>query len=227
MDRSDHLLETASLIRLHPDDNSNPAATARLVVVILDIEEEAALAGRILTLAQPDRLRVLLLGISSDSARVTELRRKLVTISAFVRDESRFASANSQETKRSLNIEIRLVHGNSWIAKIKDILQPTDRLACYSEQNIGSRGKSLSDVLSSNFKMPIYVFSGLSASRPPRRDILLQSASWLAPILSIIGFLLLQIRIAGTMQGWAQTALLLLTVFAETCLIWICNSLFA
>ncbi len=227
MNRSDPLVETASLIRLPSTDNSDPAETARLVVVILNTEEEAALAGRILTLVQPNKLHVLLLGVCSDRAKATELRRKLVTIAAFIRDESRLGGADSKGNNSGLNVEIEVAQGKGWIAQTKALLRPTDRLACYSEQSVGGRGKPLSDVLSSHFNMPLYVFSGLSASLPAQRNIFSQAASWICPIASIIGFLLLQIRIAGTVYGWAQTVLLLLTIFAEIGLIWIWNSLFA
>ena len=226
MNRSDPP-QTASLIRLPSAIDIHPAATARLVVVILDTGEEAALAGRILTLAHSNALYVLLLGVCSNPAKTAELRRKLVTIAAFIRDQSRYEMTNSKESAQSLSVEIGVVEGKGWITQTKELLRSTDWLACYSEQAIGAGDKSLSDVLSSNFNAPLYVFSGLSASHPRRNKIFSQAASWLGSIASIAGFSLLQIRIVGILQGWAQTVLLLLTIFAETGLIWIWNSLFA
>ena len=214
MNRPDSRFQTVPLVPLPPPDASPPVAAKRLIAVIPYADEEAALASRILTLARPRGLQVLLFGICPDPDEEAGLRRKLVTIAAFIRDER-------------LSVEIRMEHGKDQIEKVKAILRHDDMLACYAEQNVGPWHKSLSDALLSSVDIPIYILSGLRPSRPTRKNLFLQAVSWLGSIAAIGGFFLLQVKITEATDGWVQTALLLLTLFVEVGLIWTWNSLFA
>ncbi len=226
MNTSESQLQTAPVIHIPSSAGSGPLVTRRLVVILLEAEEEAVLASRILVLASARYQRVLLLGVCLDPSRQTELRRRLVTIAAFLREKRLPTEANLSQSRQGLSVEIRIERGKDWIEKIKAVLRPDDALACYDEQNTGRGKKRLCDVLSSNLELPIYVFSGLHPSDPIQRNILSQAASWLGSIASLGGFFLLQARILGATQGALQTLLLILTLLAEVGVIWIWNSLF-
>ncbi len=199
---------------------------SRLVVVMLEPDEEAMLAGRILTLAGEDCRNVLLVGICPDALRQTELRRRLVTIAAFLREQTLPGTTRTARSQEELCVEVRVEHGKDWIQRIRMTLQPGDMLACYEGQEAGGLRRQLCDVLSSNLEPPLYVFSQLAPPRSSRRTLLSQATSWLGSLAGIGTFFLLQVRIVTAIQGATQSILLLVTLFAEVGVIWIWNSLF-
>jgi hypothetical protein len=223
MNRFDTQLQSTAFV--HPAKHSDPqlAGTPRLLVVMFDAHEEAALAGRILALAGTRGLPVILVGIAPDPKGKQELRRKLVTIAAFLRGENSNRSAHPQEYYAAFGVEILMEEGRDWLDKLRGQLQSNDLLACYAEQYVGTRRRPLSDVLSSNLNVPIYTFSGLLPARD-EESLLIRTASWLGSLGSIGGFLMLQWRIVAASQGPTQSVLLLLTLIAEVGVIWLLNS---
>lgn len=188
--------------------------TVRLVAVIPDVTEAAILAGEILSLARERTLDVVLLGICSSLSQETELRRKLVLLSAFIRDAG-------------LHVDIRVEHGKDWIQNLRIMLRQDDLLACCVERNSGETRPPLSDALSSQLQVPLYVFSGADSSEATSNSSPAAIASWLGSLAIILGFLWLQIQIAGPGDDTAFTILVLLTVPLEIGLIWAWNSAFA
>lgn len=227
MNRSDVELRSVPFFEPATAEISKSAEDRRLVVVMLDAAEEALLAGRILALAEPRGLRVLLIGVAPDPQGEAKLRRKLATIAAFLKDHRSPTRSDWPESNRDTWVEYRIEHGKDWIARTRALLRPNDMLACYSEQVIGTRQRPLSDILSSTLNMSIYTFTGLHGPEKSRQPVVSQALSWIGSLAAVGGSLLLQARIVTAVQGGAQTALLLLTVIAEVGLIWVLNSLFA
>jgi hypothetical protein len=198
----------------------------RLIAVLEDATEAALLASRILELAQRQSLGILLLGVAPDPSGVSELRRQLVTIAAFIRQEqARMGLAGSRGVPAH-SLEIQIEIGRDWLRGIKDELQPGDTVACSSAQVVGMLGRPLTDVLASNLNVPIYAFAGLERPRGNPQHALSQVAAWVCSLASIGGFLFLQARMVTYVQGWPQSALLLLTLGMEVASIWFLNSLF-
>ena len=214
-------LQVSSVVHLAPEANCAVAGPERAVVVILDAEEEALLASRILEFVHVRGLPVLLVGVVQNATSEAALRRHLVTIAAFLREETARMGATLAP------VEIQMERGRDWIGHIKSQLHPGDRLACYSEQTAGILGRPLSEILASGLSMPIYTFEGLRRQRHNRQNHVAQVASWGASFASIAGFFVLQARIVSSVQGGIQTVLLLITLGAEAGLIWLVNSLLA
>ena len=200
--------------------SSNP----RLVVVIREVQEEAMLAGRIQEVARARGLSVLLVGIARDAATEAALRRNLVTVAAFLKEGNAHAGLPLRRATSAPAPEIQIEHGRDWLSKVRANLKPGDTLACYSEEPSGLFDRPLSDTLSCAVDMPVYTFTTLRAERSRGRDIAVQAASWIGSIASIGGFLMLQARIVLAVQGWVQSALLLITLLAEVGVVWAVNS---
>ena len=220
MNRLDSELRISASMDQAPVSMSPFQYNQRLVVVILGVEEEALLASRILELNKSRGLPVILTGIVLDAADGARLRRKLVTLVAFLKD------GQLTGNNKAWQVEIRMEQGRDWIGKIKSSLHPYDMVACYEEQTIGALRRPLSDILTSSLNVPIYTFAGLRQERATGRQLLSQAISWGGSLASIGGFLMLQARIVVLVQGGMQTVLLLLTLFAEVGLLWFVNCYF-
>ena len=177
-------------------------------------------------LAGKDCRNVLLVGVCPDALRQTELRRRLVTIGAFLREQTLPGTTRTARSQEELCVEVRIEHGKDWIQRIRMTLRPGDTLACYEGQEAAKPRRQLCDILSSNLESPIYVFSQLTPPQSSHRTVLSEATSWLGSLAGIGAFFLLQVRIVTAIQGATQSVLLLLTLFAEVGVIWIWNSLF-
>ncbi|MGE5072043.1 MAG: hypothetical protein ACM3MF_01330 [Anaerolineae bacterium] len=220
--------ETASIQQIEiPEEPRTIVQAPRLVVVMLDTEEEALLAGRILALAQPRSLPVVLVGIAPTAVEGARVRRKLATIAAFLKRGS--AAGHGRGAKQhDTPVGIQVEQGSDWVRGLKTLLQPNDLLACYSDEIVGLRQRPLADILSTKFSVPVYTFTGLHSAQPrPRGRMWSQALPWVSSLASIGGFLVLQARIATSAEGWAQTTLLLVTLFVEAGVIWFVNSIFS
>ena len=186
----------------------------KLIVVMPDIAEEVSLAGRILELAGAHDLRVLLLGICPERAGELELRRKLVILAAFIGDQG-------------LPVDIKVENGKDWLGKIAAVWDEGDLLACYAGEKFGRQRNSLSDVLSSDLDIPIYVLSGLDAPCRSGNSLLSQVVSWIGSIIVIAGFLWFQIKLGQPGNNAAYPVWLMVSVLAEIAVIWLWNSLSA
>ncbi len=227
MNRLDTDVKVVPLVKSAPAYDLHFQAARRLAVVIVEVAEEALLASRILELAKPLGLQILLIGVAPDRADERKVRRQMVTLAAFLREGEAFSHARGEQKDRGIHLEIQVVQGKDWLGKIKALLCRDDMLACYSEQVVGSQQRPLTDILASSTNVPIYSFSGLRDAENSREKVVSQAAAWLVSLASIAGFFLIQARIVVALQGWAQTLALLLTLFAEAGVIWLVNSLFA
>lgn len=198
----------------------------RLIVVIPDVQNEALLANRIASLAQPSGWPVLLVGIAANADGEASLRRRLITVAAFLRDQGLPKASSVMGRTPASGVEIRLEHGRDWIGKIKALMLPDDLLACSEDESVGFPARPLNDLLCSSLNATVYTFSTLSRVTNDRPRFHKQVLPWLGSLASIGGFIALQARIVVATQGLAQTVLLLVSLLGEVGLIWLLNSWF-
>jgi hypothetical protein len=122
-----------------------------------------------------------------------------------------------------VNVEI----GMNWVDVVKRNYQRGDMIVCFAEQRVGLLQRPLSQILESNLGTPVYILSGLYPEKHSRSNRLSQLMAWAGSVGIIVGAAFLQIRITSLPQDWAQTTLLILSVFGEVWLIWAWNSLFS
>ncbi len=201
------------------------AGCPHLIVLLEDAQDAAWLANRTLDIAQRQGLDVLLLGLAINPSDAAGLRRQLVTMAAFIRQEQERMELGESHGARGHAPEIEIVSGRDWLGKIKARVRAGDIIACSSAQTVGSQGRPLNDVLTSNLSAPIYVFATPENSRGQPGHLVSQIVAWAFSLASIGGFLMLQMQIAARLQGWPQSSLLLLTMAAEVAWIWLVNSL--
>ncbi len=197
----------------------------RLVVITREAEEEGLIASRILSLAEPRGLSIMLVGIASDPANEAGLRRKLVTVAAFLNERGPRTAA-MRAASPAKPVEIQMQRGRDWVAGVRSLVRPGDTVACFADEAVGLLDRPLSDTLAWALNIPIYTFTGLRVQQHNRQNIIAQAASWVSSIASIGGFFALQARIVIAVQGTMQSVLLLVTLLAEVGIIWGLNSLF-
>ncbi|MEW6402355.1 MAG: hypothetical protein AB1649_11180 [Chloroflexota bacterium] len=191
----------------------DPAADRRLIVLVPAETDSTALAPRIWELANALESRVQFLGLSSDAAQESSLRRQLVTMSAMVEDGK-------------VHSEAWLVIGKDWVSAVRLDLREGDMLVCFEGQHAGFFHKPLSQILESNLRTPVYVLSGLFGQPRARLGWPSQIAAWIGSLGIIAGAALLQIQIASLPRDWAQTTFMILSVILEAWLVWAWNGLF-
>ncbi len=225
MNEIDSAVQVSSTLRTATPKQSPVLSSQRLVVMIREAEEEGAVANRILSLAEPRGLSILLVGIAPDPANEAGLRRELVTIAAFLNERGPQTAA-MRVASAAKPVEIQVKRGRDWLASVRSLVRPGDTIACFADDAVGLLERPLSDTLASALNMPIYTFTGLRAQQRNRQNVVAQAASWVSSIVSIAGFFALQARIVVEVQGTLQSVLLLVTVLAEVGIIWGLNSLF-
>lgn len=219
-------IQAADMLRPELHDRSAASRAPRLVVIFQHAEQEALLASRILDLAHARGLQMLLLGIAPDSGSAGGLRRQLVTVAAFIREEQTRLGSTLARGASAYAPEIQIEAGRNWINRVRSLLREDDVLACYSQPKAGFLDRPVDDILGCSLNRPIYVFTGPERPRSGLRHVLVQAAAWLGSLASIGGFLLLEIRLVPVAPGWVQTALLLILLGVEVGWIWMLNSLF-
>lgn len=182
----------------------------RLVVLIPDQDvNEADLARHLWTWAETAELDILLLGsiTQGDEAYV---RRRLTNIASFLRNGR-------------IRVETTLRHQNRWEPALQESSRPGDLLVCHAEQRISYNGLKkypLSEVLLTTFNKPVYVLKGFYPGL--RVELSLPIGRWISavvPIIIIIGFFFLQIRIDIDKTGWIGKILFMLSILIEAVLI--------
>jgi len=199
---------------LSPASELDPNPGRRLIVLFPASETDTPdLAHRIWKIAQSLHLNVLLLSLSNDFEEEAQLRRKLITMAAVIKDPN-------------VSTDIMIEHGNDWVRQVKKIWQAGDILACYSGQKVGLMRKSLDQVLRSSLEAPIYILSDYQPARNRNSSFISRVSSWLGSLSIIGGFLWAEVKIIQLPQDWAHTALLYFSVVVEIALVWAWNSIF-
>jgi hypothetical protein len=186
----------------------------RLIVLVPCLDTDLnVIAGRVWELAAARNAEVQFLGLYQDAFEEPGLRRKLVTLSAMVRDE-----------RVSAGMEV--LPGKDWVEIVREHSQAGDMLVCFAEQRSGFSQRPLSEVLQSELDLPVYILSGLYPRGAVRPNRLAQLTAWSGSLAMGLGFFLLQIRIVHLAKDGFQIALLLMTVGLELWMIWAWNGLF-
>jgi hypothetical protein len=190
-----------------------PGPVRRLIVLIPPASDYAATTAQISDLAATYGAHVLLLGLCRDTSDALSLRRELVTLAALLQDTRVHA-----ETK----VEI----GMHWVHVVKSNLQAGDLIVCFAEQHVGRLHRPLSEMLATDVAVPVYILSMPYSHRPAPSNRFSKIVTWTGFAGIITGAFFLQAQILSVSKDWAQTTLLVMSVFAELWLIWIWNSLF-
>jgi hypothetical protein len=191
-----------------------PELGRRLIVLFPASEMDTPeLEHRIWEIARSLKLNVLLLSLTDDYDEEAQLRRKLITMAAVIKDPN-------------VSTDIIIEHGSDWVGQVRKVWAEGDIVACYAGQKVGLMRKSLDQVLSSNLKTTIYILSDYQPSRDPNSKFISQALFWLGSFAIIGGFFLAEVKIVQLPQDWAHTSLLYLGIFLEIGLLWVWNSVF-
>jgi hypothetical protein len=188
-------------------------AIQRLVVLIPNLDvDETAIARKIWDLAFPARLSVLLLGLCPNLPEESNVRRRLITIAALIREPR-------------ISVEMQLGFGRNWAKSLKNVLHFGDVIICPANQQTGILLQPL-DVALANLGFPIITLEGFQSQiRRPLLHFIQESIFWMISLAVIFIFFWFQIRISRISEEWARNALLSLTVMIEFGLIGIWNNL--
>jgi hypothetical protein len=185
----------------------------RLIVLFPPAElDNPDLSRRIWEIASSFHLNVLLLSLCSNFSEEAQLRRRLITTAAIIRDTI-------------VSADIIIEHGSDWVGKLRNIWEPGDVIACLAGQKVGLWRRPLDDVLRSSLNAPLYILSEDHPVRNSGSAFPAQALSWLGSIAILGGFLWGEVKIVQLPQDWAHTALLYLCILLEIGLIWVWNSI--
>ncbi len=191
----------------------NLKASRRLIVLIGPNSEYPAAMRRIWALANATGSSVQLLGLCRDQSQEPGLRRELVTMAALMQDAS-------------LLVEIRIEIGTRWVEAVKRHYRLGDLIVCMAGQRLGHWRQPLSQFLESNVDAPVYILSGTQIPRQPANGWR-KAISWSGFLGIIVGFFVLQVRVAQLPKDGLQTVLLIALLIPELWLICVWNSLFS
>lgn len=212
MNKLDSPLQTPTFVIDELSQSDRDSARHLIVLVPADADYTAA-TRRLWELASTLGVRIQLLGLCKDAAQEPGLRRGLITMASLLQDG---------KVSAALKVEI----GTRWVDAAKRNYQAGDMIVCFAEQRAGLLHRPLSQILQSNLKAPLYILSGLYPQDLSRSNWLPQIMSWTGSVGIIVGSFLLQVRITSLPPDWAQTTLMILSVFGEIWLIWGWNNLF-
>ncbi len=126
----------------------------------------------------------------------------------------------------SLLVEIRIEIGTRWVEAVKRHYRLGDLIVCMAGQRLGHWRQPLSQFLESNVDAPVYILSGTQISRQPANGWR-KAISWSGFLGIIVGFFVLQVRVAQLPKDGLQTVLLIALLIPELWLICVWNSLFS
>ena len=197
--------DSVSLLTLSP----NLIPVQRLIVLVPEGEmDEVELARRVWELASAPHLRVLFLALCDDVTNEPRLHRRLATLTALTRD-ARIA------------IETRFERGRNWIRPIRSVVREGDVTLCLAGHVSGWRHEALSLQLE-KFGIPTWILKGFEMTPSAlRRKPLQEFLFWPVSLVIVLLFLVLQARIMGITETWAQNALLALSVPGELGVLWL------
>jgi hypothetical protein len=213
---------SSSTFALSPASHSDPSTGSgqrpnpapRLIVLIPASETDTPdLEHRIWEIARSLRLNVLLLSLTNDFVEEAQLRRKLITMAAMIKEPN-------------VSTDILIEHGNDWVKQVRKIWQKGDIVACYAGQKVGLLRKPLDQVLKSSLEATIYILSDYRPIKNPKRTFLSQFFFWSGSLAIIGGFFWAEVKIVQMPQDWAHTALIYVCLLMEFALILLWNSLF-
>ena len=191
-----------------------PEVAPRLIVLFPASEPDTHdLENRIWEIARSLHLNVMLLSLTNDFDEESQLRRKLITMAAMIKDSY-------------LSTEIMIEHGNDWVRQVRKLWRKGDIVACYTNQKVGIMRKALDQILRSSLNMPVYILADTRPVKNSKSTLLSQVFFWLGSLAIVGGFFWAEAQLTQLPQDWAHNALLYACVFVEFALIYLWNSLF-
>jgi len=188
---------------------TRPAAPARRFVFVIPDHEinEIDVARWIWETASPAGLAVLFLGLCRGLSEEPRMRRRLITLSALTRDPR-------------ITVETGLEFGANWLKTLKRVLTDGDIIVCNAEERTGLWRRPLSDSLAI-LGWPIWTVSGFCEDNSTAlRNAWREPIFWIGSLLTLAGFFVFQVRLAGLPRDWSLDALLSLSVLVEVGLLW-------
>jgi hypothetical protein len=173
----------------------------------------SALAKRILALAKPCQIKVLLIGLSAPRAtEEAEIRMRLTTLTSMMCDVD-------------VHTDTCIEPGDDWVRAVHKFWQPGDAVICLAEQVIklnNGVGNPLYEVIEYLLGVPVYVVAGMFVPQRihrhqtaiPAGKAVLRLDNLLL-ITVILGLFLLQVRINLTTVGIVRNGLLCASSLAE------------
>ncbi len=190
---------------------TSTSSTRRLIVLIPDSYfNPNDLAERIWQLSSSTYPEVLLVGLCSDPSVELMLRRQLVSLAAFILDNS-------------VAVEILMETKKRWSKKVEQLWQPGDLVAGLTQKSGECYNQELSTIQQSNLQIPVHILTDLQLESYSNKPFLLKAALWLGAVGIMAGFFVIQIQIDRLPENWGQTVLLYSSVFAEIVLLWAWN----
>jgi hypothetical protein len=205
---------TPSSLSLSPASPLDLGSAPRLIVLFPASEPDTSdLEHRIWEIARSLQLNVLILSLTNDFDEEPQIRRKLITMAAMIKDP--FVST-----------EIMIVPGNDWVRQVKKLWRKGDMVACYANQKVGIMRKALDEILRSSLNMPVYILADTQLVKNSKPGFLPQILFWSGACAIVGGFFWAEAQLIKLPQDWAHSALLYMCVFVEFALISVWNSLF-
>lgn len=199
---------------ISPASHADPEPAPRLIVLFPASEFETPdLENRIWEIARSLQLDVLILSLTNDFDEEAQLRRKLITMAAMIKDPY-------------VSTDILLEHGNDWVRQVRKIWRKGDIVACYANQKVGIMRKALDQILRSSLNMPVYILADARTIKNSKRSFLTQFFFWLGALTIIGGFFWAEAQLTQLPQDWAHSVLIYVCIFAEFAFILLWNSLF-
>ena len=159
---------------LAPASHSDPEPAPRLIVLFPASEPASPeLEHRIWEIARSLHLNVLLLSVTNDFDEESQLRRKLITMAAIIKDPN-------------VSTDILIEHGTDWVRQVKKLWREGDIVACYANQKVGIMRKTLDRILRSSLNMTVYILAEARPVKKSKSTFLSQFFFW-SGSLAIIG----------------------------------------
>jgi len=197
-----------------PASHSDSEPAPRLIVLFPASEADSPeLEHRIWEIACSLQLNVLLLSLTNDFDEEPQIRRKLITMAAIIKDPN-------------VSTEIMIEHGNDWVWQVKKLWRKGDIVACYANQKVGIMRKALDEILRSSLNMPVYILADARSIKNSKSTFLSQFFFWLGSLGIVGGFFWAEAQLVQLPQDWAHSVLIYVCIFAEFVFILLWNSLF-
>jgi hypothetical protein len=189
--------------------------TRRLVVLVPGGElKEDELGRKIWLLASKASLEILYVALSPDLEFAALLKRRLITLAA-------------STTYANVRANTKILNSNNWAKVLEEVVRPGDLLVSIARHQAPYRfigRKSLGEVVSTSFNLPVYMLGGMQVGQLPLQSNMVKSfVGWSLSIATIIAFGVFQIGFGGTTSDPEKTILLCLSLIIEGFLIWKIN----
>jgi len=199
---------------LAPASHSKPEPAHQLIVLFPASEPETPdLENRIWEYARSLELDVLILSLTHDFDEEEQLRRKLITMAAMIKDP--FVAT-----------DILIEHGHDWVGQVKKIWRKGDIVACYANQKVGIMRKTLDGILRSSLNIPVYILADVQPIQDSKSTWLSRFFFWLGALTIIGGFFWAEAKLIQLPQDWAHSTLIYVGILIEIALVSFWNSLF-